>query len=710
MVMEFLFVIKILFRYSAVLMGSLFNSFSAIKHWFHDQVELQRPHGFLWWPVWLAFGVGFYFLLPFEPVPYYGLILLLAGAAFYHHFRSQFILALCLCALGFCAAQFRTAIVHTPFVEAETGTVEIAGRIVSVEPMDAAGKQVRLLLSDLQIERFEGELPVYVRMSVRSAEPVAELYRAGVQIKGLGSLGMSDGSVFPGGFDFRRHLFFQQIGGVGFFYGAPDVVEEDQPQLIYHSGLFRHWRSVIGERVMEVLPGRSGAMVLALLTGQRGGITDDDMEAMRASGLAHMLAISGLHVGLFSGVVFFAIRLFLVLIPGVGLRFPVKKIAAVIAFSAACFYMMLAGATIPTQRAVLMIGVVFLAVLLDRTALSMRLVSFAAFVVLLVMPESLLSVSFQLSFAAVVALIFVYDLLRGWLSGIYRQAGFFRRAALYVGGVALTSLIAGFATAPFSLYHFQTWAVYGVAANVFAMPVVSFVVMPMAVVALAAMPLGLDYIPLWVMERGVDVVLHVAHGTADIEGSVLRAASLPLAFLVLVTLGGIWIVHVRGKLRWIGLFFCGAAIVMTMQEGRPDVFVGEKHGIWAYRRGDDFFVSSRQKEKFVRKNWERSLGMPEGKAQVFSDDPLLHCDEQACRTELKGQKVSFVMAQEALADECDWADILISRWNEWGDCVGEIAIDYADTLRGGVHAVYIEDSNVEYRSVRSEKSKRPWTF
>ena len=553
-------------------------------------------------------------------------------------------------------------------------------------------------------------LPARARLTLRSKESLIGRYRSGMEISGLASINAPSAAVLPDGFNFRRHLYFQRIGGLGFFYRPPEIVDPGQGMQALQDR-FAAWRQVIAQRVLEALPGQSGAVAVALLTGQRGAISDGDLDAMRYSGLAHMLAISGLHVGLFSGVVFFTLRLLMAMVPGMALNLPIKKIAAVLAFGAACFYMVLAGATIPTQRAVLMIGVVFLAVLLDRTALSMRLVSFAALVVLLMMPESLLSVSFQLSFAAVVMLIFVYDGLRGWLSGVYRHAGFLRRSSLYIGGVALTSLVATIATAPFSLYHFQTLAVFGVITNVLAMPVMSFAIMPFAVLALALMPFGFEHWPLFVMGQGIDMVLASAHMVSGWDGAVMRVSSWPFEALVAATLGGVWFVFMRGALRWIGVAGVVAALMFVQDNSRPDLYVSASQKLWAYVAEDgQFYVSDRRSERFIRENWERSLGVPEGEALLWRDDPEMRCDGLACRRELRGVKVSFVTKKEALPEECAWADIVFSKRNvDEAECAADIVVDYDAAKYGGAHGIYLRSGGrARIERVGVVQGERPW--
>lgn len=233
---------------------------------------------------------------------------------------------------------------------------------------------------------------------------------------------------------------------------------------------------------------------------------------MRDAGLAHLLAISGLHIGLVGGLLFFVVRLLLATSETLALRYPIKKWAALAAVAGSFGYLLVSGGTLPTQRAFLMLSLALLAVLIDRVAISMNLVAWAALVILMLVPESLLSVSFQMSFAAVVGLVAVYE------TAVLRHArgagpaGPARRAGLYLGAVLLSTLVAGTATAPFALYHFNRFALYGVLANLIAVPLTALWIMPWAVVAFALMPFGLEAWALAPMGLGIEAVIAVPPG------------------------------------------------------------------------------------------------------------------------------------------------------------------------------------------------------
>lgn len=362
------------------------------------QLAMQKDNLFLWAPVMMAFGVGTYFSLKVEPPLILGVLgwLICAGlCVLAYPLRERggggqvFFLSLCaflLVATGFVSGQARTLRVDAPVLDKRVGPVTITARVESVEHMEGKGGS-RLILSHLEIEDLPPEkTPGRVRLQLRKDEGIA----VGQTIRGLALLNAPSSAVMPGGFDFRRYLYFQGIGAVGFIYQPPEILEQGRSPFWSFDAL----RQDIAARVFAALPEEQAGFVTALLTGQRKGIAEEDQEAMRDAGIAHILAISGLHVGIVAGFVFFCVRLGLAAFPAIALRYPIKKFAAVAGMAAAVFYMMLAGATVPTQRAVMMSGIVFFAIILDRSPISLRLVAVAAGVILLVAPESLMSASF----------------------------------------------------------------------------------------------------------------------------------------------------------------------------------------------------------------------------------------------------------------------------------------------------------------------------
>lgn len=304
---------------------------------------------------------------------------------------------------------------------------------------------------------------------------------------------------------------------------------------------------------MRALPGPEGAIAAALMTGERGAIPEKLLSAMRDSGLAHLLAISGLHIGLIGGFIFFAVRLCLAASERLALRWPIKKFAAVAAFFGCLAYLLISGMTLPTQRAFLMLSLVMLANLIDRSAISMNLVAWAAAVILLVFPESLMSVSFQMSFAAVIALVAFYEAATARTVLTSGRRSKVMRFVLYFGAVLMTTVIATLATAPFAVFHFNRLALLGVMANMVALPLAALWIMPLALISFVMMPFGLEAGPLFLMGWGIEQVLAVAIAVQAMPGAIALIPAVPGWTLGVIALGGLWLCLWRTRWRFVGV-------------------------------------------------------------------------------------------------------------------------------------------------------------
>ena len=320
----------------------------------------------------------------------------------------------------------------------------------------------------------------------------------------------------PGGYDFARDLWFRGIGAIGFALGEIKAAEPPRPQgaWLRYAATIDGMRDAIDRRIRAAVPGDAGSIASALITGKRDAISAPVNEAMYVSSLAHVLSISGYHMAVVAGVVFFVVRGLLALVPALALGCPIKKWAALAALLAATFYLLLSGAEVATQRSYLMIAIVLGGVLVDRTALTLRTIAVAAILVLMLAPESVVHPSFQMSFAATLALIAAYERGLPWPAA-NADTSFGARMALWGGreiaALLFASLIAGLATTPYAAYHFHRAAPYGVLANLLAMPVISAFVMPAGMIALVAMPFGFDA-PIWrLMGNGIDWMLSLIH-------------------------------------------------------------------------------------------------------------------------------------------------------------------------------------------------------
>ncbi len=397
-------------------------------------------------------------------------------------------------------------------------------------------------------------------------------------------------------------------------------------------------------------------------------------------------------------------------VPGMALKHPIKKYAAVLGFLSAAFYTILAGNSIPTQRTLIMIGMVYLAIILDRSPISLRLVAFAALAVLMLAPESLISVSFQMSFAAVVALILFLEWLRPVWIKWGQKPGMLIRIFMYVFSICMTTVIATIATAPFSLFHFQQLALYGLPANALAVPLTTFIIMPAIVFTLLLMPFHLEYAALKVLEWGMGLLLLVAHKIAALPHGVWLVEMWPNAALILMVIGliifGLW----EGWLRFGGFVPIVASIVLILVHRPPDILMSQKFDLAGYRENGDLYVSGKRKNKFSIQAWERMSGLSEGSAKVWpkeGQEGAMNCDEHACRLEMQGQRVSFLKKPQYINDECAWANIVLSfDVLEQEKCGDVLVRDKLDGYRNGAHALWLNPVKLE--TVEEMRGHRPW--
>jgi len=673
----------------------------------------ERDRWALWLPVLSGLGIVIYFALDAEPEGWTGLAVsaLFAGILVLARrpagLRPIFV-ALLAMAIGFAVAQWRTARVTAPMLDREIGPVAVEGRVVGQDLLPSGG--VRVLLDRPMIERLEPErTPAQVRVRLT---PSSGPLPTGVRIRVLAVLNGPSPPAIPGAFDFRRHAFFQRIGGVGYAVSAPEMLlpEESDAFML----LLERWRQRIGQRVYEVLEGDVAAITAALLNGERGAISEETNAAMRDSGLAHLLSISGLHIGLVATLVFGGLRLLLAFSERIALYYPIKKWAAVVALAVTFFYTLMVGAPVPTQRSFLMTGIVLCAVLLDRTAISMRLVAWAAAAVLALAPESLLGPSFQMSFAAVIALIAFYEAGSRHMARWREGAGWGRLLLLYGTGVVLTTLVASLATTPFAVYHFQRVATYGIAANMVAVPLTSFWIMPLALIFYLLAPFGLDHVALVPMGWGVAAVIEVARVTAAWPGAAAAVPAMPDWAIAAIAFGGLWICLWRRRWRWLGLLGVLAGVVGAALPTTPDILVSGDGKLMAVRGTEGGLVmSSARTGRFAQGIWLARNGQtePEFWPDVGSSaDNAFSCDPLACLYRRDGRTVALVRHPAAFEEDCFGVDAVVAaipspRW-----CRPPVMIDRFDLWRSGAHALHIGPTGIRVESVAGEVGDRPWSL
>jgi competence protein ComEC len=708
----------------------VFLSPKSIVETLDERLGEQKEGAFLWLPVLLGIGAAFYFSLLREP-PLFLTGIFLGGVAVLalrlliwvrkgKKSELLFLLFLVAAALfwigaGFALAQARTHFLATPMLEREIGPVKLMGRVKALDEKEA-GKGWVAVLDQVSLESYRKLPPPEKRPnSIRLSGRGEPSFAAGDTVDLLAKLRPASSPLAPGGFDFQRFYYFEGIGANAIALGKVTVRETAQ------DGFFlERLRQKIAARIDAVLPPRIAAITTALMTGERAAISEDDWTALRGSGLAHIISISGLHVALFAAPVFFFVRLFLAAIPPLALNYPIKKIAAAVALVSCALYVALVVPSVPTYRALMMTGIALIAIMTDRSPFSLRLLSFAAIVVLVFSPESVWSASFQMSFAAVLALVAVADWMRPYWSEWARHAGFFRKAGLYLGGALLTTCVASLATAPFSSFHFQQIASYSVLGNGLAMPLSGLVIMPMMIAVFLAMPFGLEFYPLQAMGWGIEKMLDVAHEVTALPGSVIETPVWPFSALVALVFAGLFLFLLNGKLRAIAVVpFLLFLVLLAGGEARPVVQVSPSGKLILVRDGDTVILSSRRAEKSVAENWIRQMGLSaETRAEYFPRSGVLtlpeggkiSCDDEACRIEVGGIKLATGDDQYALEQDCKWADVIITPSRFYSrDCPYSKIYDAGRLARSEGLSIREDGDSLIIQTVREKRGNRLWT-
>lgn len=644
--------------------------------------EAAYGHLFLLYPVFMIIGVVLWFSLPTDPSPirlvaWAAVLLPLAVVTRHAAAHIQFPIRLAVFVLaGASAAWLQTVRNETVIIDSPISTT-ITARVLDVEMREEGRWRYTVEILETEKPRLKRP-PTAALLGVRGQ---GSAFPPGTVIKGLARLQPPAGPAFPGLNDFAFSSYFNGIGAIGGFMGKPHAIDfGDPPQGTFAAG-FQQWlstvRSAINQRILSVLPGDIGAFASALVTNDTAAFSREGLEALRISGLAHVYSISGLHMVLAAGISFVGLRMIFSLFPGFIQQRPAKIYAALGAITASGLYLLISGMPVPAVRSYIMLAMGMGGVIAARTVLTLRSVALASFAILIVSPSSALGPSFQMSFAAATALISGYSLWRLRPAEFRRFSGLPFYATVLpairaVGGVMLTSEIAGIATAIFSVTHFQRLTLLGTLGNVAAMPFISFIVMPAGFLAVLMMPFGLDYYPLRVMGLGLEATMFVARtvsslggdiGTGQMAAWVLPAASLAFVAAILP--------HSR-FFRLAGASFFAFTLTLIVAFGRaerPDMVIAETADLVGIHASQTLATNAARPSTFITDQWMRALVVKDiSKPQTL---PKLALEREGARkplTEADEWKVEDAM--EAAGKTVQTGQFLCSA-RDW--CIGKLA-------------------------------------
>ncbi|WP_273720356.1 MULTISPECIES: ComEC/Rec2 family competence protein [unclassified Bartonella] len=641
--------------------------------WLVDCIDKEISWGILFSLILVFFSIGIIFYFRLEQEPNWGqfaMLISLCIAMLYilRFYRRIWILTgfLFCIVLGALAAKIETYRIATPMLSSDVITT-LTGRIVSIE--SGKGGEFRLVLDVLRTAK-----PV-LRHSLHrirlSAKRLPHRSAIGDGLQGKVKIRALSGPVYPGGYDFSFHNYFKGIGAQGVYLGEPIKISVSQSNKIFNRVLqkIENLRNNITQRIHKAMDGEKGNVAAALITGQRAGISNETNEALRAAGLAHILSISGLHMALLSSIVLVSIRGFLALFPVFSSYYSTKKFAAIAALMITAFYMLLSGVAVSAQRSFVMIAVMLVAVLCNRSAATMRNFSIAGLITLAIAPHEILGPSFQMSFSATAALIAFFDWWGRQSSYRIRKttpsyvgAGVIHFALLSILSICASSFVAGTASGIYAAYHFSNIAFLSIISNALALPIVSIFVIPFGLIAVLSMFWGFEWLPLQIMGFGIGLVIKIAHAIKSIS-PVLNPGFMPLSALVLLSIGLVGLTFCKTPIRFFFSFFILSGLFVCFVRSPIQLIIADNMKLVGVIDEKKLYIDRHHISKFTTSIWEK-LFRVNGMIKPTKYGPPFHgqfiCDHNVCASLLANGLKVIVLHGET--DQCLEADIVIKTF------------------------------------------------
>ncbi len=677
------------------------------------RLEAEREQLALWLPVAFGLGIAAWFTLPDKEgwiaflfaslaVTALGVALSRAGRA-----GQALILFGLSAALGCALVWIRAERVAAP-VLARPAIAEFSAAIERIDRLPAKDS-IRLLLAPDPA----AQLPPRLRVSL-DEDDVPPGLAVGARIALRARLVPPPSAAVPGAYDFARVAWFQGIGATGRAFGPVEVIGAAPPSGV--RGLLTRWRERLSRHIQERLAGGAGGIAAALAAGDQGAIPETDAEAMRRSGLAHLLSVSGLHLSAAVGAAMLLTLRLLALSPALALRVPLVLVAAAVGAVAGIGYTLLTGAEVPTVRSCIAVLLVLAGIAIGRDALTLRLVSTGALIVLLLWPESLVGPSFQLSFAAITAIVALHQQPRLAALLARRDEGLAPRTGRLLLGLLLTGLVVEIALAPIALFHFHRSGLYGALANIVAIPLTTFVIMPLEALALLFDVVGMGAPFWWLTGRWLDALLWLAHSVADAPGAVAALPAMPRAAFGLIAAGGLWLALWRTSLRRIGMIPLAVGIAWALATPPADILITGDGRHLALRGTDGTLSLLRPRAgDYVRSTLNELSGLT-GEAVALDELGEARCNSDLCAVALTGggrtwrllaTRSPYLLDIAAMNRACAEADIVVSDRRLPRSCHPRwLKADRPLLSRTGGLAIHLADQSIQ--SVAASGDDHPW--
>jgi competence protein ComEC len=668
----------------------------------------------LWLPVAMAAGIGAYFALPLEP----GLIpaafalvgLAIWGCCHVAGRRSAGAALTAMALFGMLLAKAHVCAFSGPAIAAVTEELHVEGFVEQItRGIGRSAVVILRLRAATGLPEEQRPKRIRISMAVQKDLQVGDYIEAELRLNPLLT------PVAPQAFDFARSQWLQGIGASASTRTPLRINRAISPPvwLAFRRSIDAA-RSAIGSRIRTSMPDELGLLAVALVTGERAGLPRRMKDSLQASGLAHVVSISGLHMSLVAGSFFWIIRGLLALSEHLALRKPIKQWAAIAALLAGALYLALSGCEVPAQRSYLMLAIMFAAVLVGRPALSLRNVALAAIVAMVLDPAAVLQPGMQMSFLAVTGLLSFFESRRmeRSFSPTMRRGRVINavmRLALTFLTLTATTVIAGICTGAPAAYHFGRVSPYSLVGNLLALPVVSAIIMPMALAGTVLMAVGFEHLPFAIMHIGLRSLMMISDWTASLPGARYFVPGQTATSAVVLSAGILHICLVLGAARWLGLAIFAVGLFLALLTPRPDVLIERTGRNVAIRNGaDELVIANPRRSRFAVERWLIADGDHASPSESATRRGW-QCADHLCLAVVKDKRIAFAQAEVEGRLACPNADILVASFPLRKSCSSiPLRIDRFDLWRMGSYALFIDGTTIRSETARSVRGARPW--
>ncbi|MDR0288648.1 MAG: ComEC family competence protein [Rickettsiales bacterium] len=689
-----------------------------IVSYIRNNLHSEKYNLILWFPVCQCVGILTYFSLSselsyvFTTSIFLSLLPILILIAILYKRYAILCIALIAVLVGFTASKLRTALVDTQILDKDRYTKNI---VATVKDISNKGSYRQFLLS---VEKLPSVIPAprhldpekntqipasrashialdNIRISVRTK--VEKGIKIGDQVKLSAKLFPPKIAPSEYAYDFARIAYYQKISATGF--ATSKVALHKKAKVRKFQEYIESFRQYIYENLQRNIKKPHADIISALLIGKKDGIDKKTMDAIRDSGIAHLFAISGLHLSFVAGLFFIVFRNLFAISETLTLKYNTKKISAFLTILPTTFYLLITGMQISAQRAYIMVILVLVAIIIERKYRGLIAIAFAASMILIIEPEAILKPGFQISFSAVLALVASYQINANKLFKI--------KIIKYFVSIMISSVIASLATVPYTIYNFNYLSISGIITNLIAIPIVTLIIIPLGIIYVLLIPAGIEWIIAPLIGRPIDGVLYITNAIASVQYLVVPIRAFPASSVIITTLGLLWLCLWERNWRFFGIFFIVLGIFFSAMYRTPDILVSADNV--AVKESDNLLYSlTRKNRNFVVRTWAKQNRQNQilNHTKYNNLNKKLKCSDYGCIYN-KGNNRSVLLAykKEDVVESCDRVDLIIqlSKFN-YPVC-NTTVIRYADLETYGTHSVWLTNSDIKISKVRSN---RPW--